>query len=207
MNNHPTKNLLSSCLLASALAVSPLLAETAPTVAAPAAKPISAERGMLASVSATVTALDQTTREISLKGPQGNVVTLVVDPMVKRLAEVQVGDSVVVDYYISVAGELRAPTAEEEMNPIVITEAAAKAPTDTTPGVGAVRMVKMVAKVSAVDATAMTVALTGPGGNSVTVEAKDPAKLAHVKVGDTILVTYTEAVAVSLAKAPAAAAK
>jgi len=43
-----------------------------------------------------------------------------VDPRVKRLNEVNVGDDVTADYYVSLAGELRAPTEEEKEHPLTI---------------------------------------------------------------------------------------
>ncbi len=79
-----------------------------------AQKPLSAERTILVSVTAKVEAIDQAKREVTLKGPLGNVVTFVVDERVKRLNEVKVGDEVTADYYVSLAGELRAPTKEEK---------------------------------------------------------------------------------------------
>src|SRR5512146_546414 len=64
---------------------------------------LTAEDAVVMSVRATVEAIDLNTREVSLKGPLGNVVTLVVDEKVKRLNEVKVGDAVTADYYVSFA--------------------------------------------------------------------------------------------------------
>ena len=47
---------------------------------------------------ATVEAIDQAKREVTLKGPTGKVVTLKAGPDVRNLAQVKVGDSVVVGY-------------------------------------------------------------------------------------------------------------
>jgi Cu/Ag efflux protein CusF len=47
------------------------------------------------------------------------------------------------------------------------------------------------------------VTLTGPEGNSVTIKVKDPKKLNGVKVGDDVEITYTQALAISVEKAPA----
>ena len=43
----------------------------------PASKPLSAERTILVTVTAKVEAIDQAKREVTLKGPLGNVVTFV----------------------------------------------------------------------------------------------------------------------------------
>ena len=45
------------------------------------------------------------------KGPLGNQITFTVEQRVKRLNKIKVGDDVTADYYISLAAELRQPTA------------------------------------------------------------------------------------------------
>jgi DNA-binding protein len=138
----PVARLVSSVLLAVALASSARANETAP-----AAQPIKAERAMVVSASATVTAINLETREVTLKGEGGREITLAVDTRVQRLNEVKVGDVVAVDYLISIAGELRAPTEAEKANPLVIVEGAAKAPEGTSPAAGALRTIKALSRV------------------------------------------------------------
>ena len=86
------------------------------------------EDAVLVSITASVEAINHTNREVTLKGPLGNGVTFTADQRVKRLNEVKVGDLVRADYYVSFAAELRKPTPEEEKNPFVEIDAAAKAP-------------------------------------------------------------------------------
>jgi hypothetical protein len=45
------------------------------------------------------------------------------------------------------------------------------------------------------------VTFTGPEGNSQPVKVKDPAKLKGVSVGDTVQLTYAEALAMKVEKA------
>src|SRR4030095_8168198 len=80
------------------------------------------EEEVLVSVTATVEALNLDKREMTLKGPLGDSVTVTVDPAVKRLNEVKVGDEVTAKYYVSIAAELREPTEAEKKNPLVIGE-------------------------------------------------------------------------------------
>ena len=47
---------------------------------------------------ATVTVIDYATREVTLKGPQGNAITVVAGPEVKKLEQVKVGDQVNLEY-------------------------------------------------------------------------------------------------------------
>jgi len=166
-----------------------------------ASQPLSAERTILVTVTAKVEAIDQAKREVTLKGPLGNVVSFVVDQRVKRLKEVKVGDEVTADYYVSLAGELRAPTEEEKKNPLTILAGAARAPKDTSPAGGALRAFKVVATVIGLDLPTQSVTLQGPLGNSGTIRAEDVDKLKQLRLGDTVVVTYTEALAISLQKA------
>src|SRR5688572_32593503 len=62
-------------------------------------------REIVKTVYATIQAINQETREVTLKGQQGNVFTLVADPEIKRLAEFAVGDDIVLDYSISMAAD------------------------------------------------------------------------------------------------------
>jgi hypothetical protein len=170
-----------------------------------ASKPLSAERSILTSVTAKVEAIDLAKREVTLKGPLGNVVSFVVDERVKRLNEVKVGDEVTAEYYVSLAGELRAPTEDEKKNPITILAAAARAPKDTSPAGGALRAFKVVATVVGLDLPTQSLTLQGPLGNYATIRAENVENLKQLHLGDTIIVTYTEALAISLQKAQPAA--
>src|SRR6266404_4477284 len=82
-----------------------------------ASPPLSREESILVQVTATVQAIDLAKREVTLKGPLGNVVTFVVDERMKRLDEVKVGHQVTADYYVSLVFERRAPPQEEKNSP------------------------------------------------------------------------------------------
>src|SRR6266404_2463761 len=189
--------LFHGALLAAPLALSAFAQDTKPSTPAP----LSAERTILVTVTATVVAIDHTKREATLKGPLGNVVTFVVDKRVKRLNEVNVGDEVTADYYVSLAGELREPTKEEKNLPLTILEAGVRAPKDTAPAGGVLRGFKVVATVVGLDLPTQSLTLKGPQGNTATIRAEHVEKLKHLRLGDTVVVTYTEALAVSLEKA------
>ncbi len=163
-------------------------------------KNLARSESVLVSVTASVEAIDQAKREVTLKGPLGNTVTFVVDEKVKRLNEVRVGDLVTADYYVSVAAELRKPTPEEEKTPIVQLEAGAKAPPGTSPAAGGLRRFKVVTTVEGLDRPTETVTVKGPLGRYLTVRVADPANLTAMRIGDHVIVTYTEALAISLEK-------
>ncbi|MGC3961648.1 MAG: hypothetical protein QM813_28115 [Verrucomicrobiota bacterium] len=161
------------------------------------------EKTVLISITASVEAIDQATREVTLKGPLGNSVTFTAGPQIERLNEVKVGDNVRADYYVSVAAELRAPTAAEEQVPFQLVDAADKSPAGTTPAAGAVRRFKVVTTVEGVDLPTQTITIKGPRGKYATLHAPDSPNLSKLKLGEKIIVTYTEALAISLEKTEA----
>jgi hypothetical protein len=157
-----------------------------------------------AEISAQVVSLDKKNRTIGLKGPKGRVQELVVSDEVKNFDQIKVGDFVMVRFMQSLGLELQ--KAKSGATGISVSEGAIKAQPGQRPAVGAAREITAIAKVTAVDPKASTISMVGPRGNVVTfpVENKDHFKV--VKVGDEVLVTYTEAVAVSVepGKKPAA---
>ena len=168
-----------------------------------ASKPLSAGNGVLISVTADVESIDLDKREVTLKGPLGNAVTFVVDKRVQRLDQVKAGDHVSADYYVSIAAEVRLPTAEEKAGPITVLDELADAPAGTEPAGGGLHQIKIVTTVEGLDVPTQTVTLKGPRGNSVMIRVQNPDNLKKLRLGDTIVVTYTEALAVSLEKVPA----
>ena len=56
----------------------------------------------------------------------------------------------------------------------------------------------LTATVEGIDKKTSQVTLRGPAGNLRTITARDPKKLANVKVGDRVVITYTETLAVAV---------
>ncbi|MHC4648071.1 MAG: hypothetical protein ACYTBJ_21635 [Planctomycetota bacterium] len=152
-------------------------------------------------VRATVEAIDYQSREVTLRGPRGNAITFTADERVRRLDEIKAGDEVVADYYVSVATELREPTAEEKESPLTVVAGAAKAPSGIPPGVGGVSQIRAVVTIVGIDRPAETVMVKGPMGRYAAVRVLYPDRLEKLRLGDTVVVTYTEAVAISVEKA------
>jgi len=151
-------------------------------------------------LTAEVTAINLSNREITLKGPQGNEVTVEAGPEVQRLAEVKAGDFVQVDYVIAANAEVRPPTPEEAEHPLVIEDAGGRAPNELAPAAGVARRLKVVTTIEALSRPDLTVTVKGPLGNYLTAHVADPDRLTKVHIGETVVLTYTEALAVSLKK-------
>lgn len=162
--------------------------------------PVEHEMRRFVSVTATVEAIDLQKRQLTLRGVRGNVLTFDVDEKVERLNEIETGDKVTVGYYMSLATEIRQPTPEEIDSPMTVVVGQAKTPLGISPAAGGLQSIKAVVEVVEIDRVAETVTVKGPLGNYLTVRVFDPARLKEVKLGTTIVVTYTEAIAVSVTK-------
>jgi len=146
---------------------------------------------------ATVQAIDLNTRVVTLKDAKGRVFDLKVGEEAKNLPQVKVGDEVVAKYYESVAVEVRKPG---EPGGVVATGAVATAKPGEKPAGVVANQVTVTTTLEAIDPKKTYVILKGPEGNSVKVKVRDPKNLKNVKVGDQVVITYTEALAISVDK-------
>jgi hypothetical protein len=146
----------------------------------------------------TITDIDYSNREVTLKDSQGRTETFSVGKEVQRFSEAKVGDKVSVDYYLGFNAEVRKPTAEEEQNPLVVQEATGRAGPDEPPAASSMRQVRAVVTIEGLDRAKQTVTVKGPRGKYYTARVADPSRLDQVHIGDTIVMTFMEAAAISL---------
>jgi len=160
---------------------------------------LSRHESMLLSVTGTITDIDYQKREMTLQAPGGHLETFVVDKQVQRFNEARVGDKVSLDYYLGIDAVVREPTNEEKAKPVeVLGTAKARSGSDAAPAAYDARRIRAVVTIEAIDKAAETVTVKGPSGQSYTARVKDPSRLDKVGVGQTILMTFTEATAVAL---------
>jgi Cu/Ag efflux protein CusF len=169
-----------------------------PAAPAKAEKP-AFEKSELVTVTATVEAIDHATRMVTLKGPKGNTFTFKAGEEVRNLPQVKKGDQVVAKYYEAIAIEVRKPG--EATPGITKEEVAGRAKPGEMPAGLMASQVTITATVKAIDMKKPSVTLQGPEGNTRDITVKDPKKLENVKVGDKVVITYTEALALSVEKA------
>ncbi len=181
-----------------------LLAGTMPAAAQAEAQASSDnERTMTKQISALVTKIDAKTREITLETPLGNYITLTAGPAITRFDEFAEGDLVTATYASSISGELRAPTEEELAEPIVELAADAVATPDMEPGAAVGRTLRAVCTIEGMNRITGTIMLKDPDGDFHIIDDVDPAKMEGVALGDTIIIHFTEAFALTLEKQPA----
>ncbi|MET0918398.1 MAG: OmpW family outer membrane protein [Burkholderiales bacterium] len=197
-----------SCRLVAVLIVAAL---TAPAFGQPQSStvvgcaPGTASAARLVTASATVTAIDTTTRQVTLRRADGSTFTVVAGPDVQNLHQVRVGDTVTIDFYDTLTLDLKkggtgAPASRTDA-------AGAARELGQRPGGIATRETVIVADVIAMNAAAQTVSLRGPGGRVVNLPIRDPEQFRRISVGDQVEATYVEAFALSIkpAATPAAA--
>jgi len=154
------------------------------------------EMSSTAKISATVEAIDHEKRLVTLRGPEGNQVVLEVSEAARNLDQVEVGDTVDVEYYESVALFAQLPDGESANQVQVST---ARTPPGEKPGAGVAKTVTLKATVEAIDYDTRMLVLRGPEGNTLTTRVDDRVtRLNEVKPGDEIVVQYTRAFAISV---------
>jgi hypothetical protein len=147
---------------------------------------------------ATVAAVDQASRTVTLRNKEGKTETFKVGPDVKRLNEVAVGDTLAITYQEGLELDLQSsgdPAVAPEA--VVAGDRAAK---DQAPGAAVAAGVRATVVVTAIDQPNRMVVFQGPQGQYHQVKAGPNVKLEKLKVGDRLLATYVQAVAVELEK-------
>ncbi len=146
-------------------------------------------------ITATITAIDKATRDVTLKGPEGNQVTVTAGPDVKNFDKLKVGDQVDLQYVEALTLELK------KGGGLVVGRSekadAVSAKKGEMPGGAVGRQVTIVANVTAVDPAKQIVTLKGPN-RTVNLRIPDPEQFKRVAVGDQVEAKYTQAVAVAV---------
>ncbi len=148
----------------------------------------------------TVTAIVVDTRELTLMGTNGGLITITAGEAVERFDEIAVNDVMKFEYYTYMKAEFRDPTSEETAEPLVVMAEGGKAPEGMDPAAVVGAIVKAVVSIEVLNRPNMTATVRGPRGNYVTIQMKDEALIKELKIGEVLILTYAEAVAVSLEK-------
>jgi hypothetical protein len=147
-----------------------------------------------------VTSIVKETREITLMGPRGDLVTMTASEAVERFDEIAVDDVITFDYYTYMMAEFRQPTSQELAEPIVVVAEGGKAPEGMDPGAVVGAVVKAVVTIEVLNRPYMLATIRGPRGNYMTLDVEDEELLTELNIGQQIIFYYAEAVAVSLEK-------
>jgi len=152
-------------------------------------------------VTAMVEAINHETREVTLRGPEGQSVSFVASEEARNLKQVSVGDTVVAEYVQSMSIEVFAGDGSEPgAGELVV---AGRSEEGEMPALTAMDAVVVTATVEEINIEANTFKLRGPSGLVKEYEARDPENLKKAAVGDIVVITYTEGVAISVEKTTA----
>ncbi len=152
-------------------------------------------------VNAVVEAIDHETREVTLRLGDDETVTFTASEEARNLDQVAVGDIVNAEYVESISIEV---VANEGMEPGA-GELAAMARTEKgeMPGVAAMDAQIVTATVEDINLEKNTFKLKGPDGTVNEYVARNPDNLRRAAVGDLVVFTMTQAVAISVEPGPA----
>jgi DNA-binding beta-propeller fold protein YncE len=183
MRNRILTTILTAALLLPAVALA----------AEQAAKPLTKAASVEAR--ATVTAIDPSTRTLTLKTEGGETVDVEAGPGVKNFEQIKVGDVVRATYTESIAFQV-APKGE---TPGGASQTAQRVPGGAEVG----QQVTTSFRVASVDPETNILWVTLPNGNTRKIQVQDPEaqkRLKTLRPGNVVAVTYTKSLALQLEK-------
>ena len=148
-----------------------------------------------------VDAIDREARTVTLKGPQGNTRTIQAREDSDNIDRIEVGDNVDVEFVQHMSIEVFANDGMEPGSG-VMTATGVNKEGETPAGMEMITTVTT-ATVEAIDIEANTFKLKWPDGSIMEYVAQDPENLKKADVGDLVVTSYTEAIALSLVEVPA----
>ncbi|ABK98029.1 hypothetical protein [Pelobacter propionicus] len=187
-------------LAASFTTVSIAATDTAPAAkkkAAQTAKKPSVKKERTTRITATVEAIDLDTRVVTLRDTKDNLFDITAGPQVTNLPQVKVGDQVEITYYQSIAVQVFKPgEAPQGSAATVATERLAK-PGEKPSGIAGAN-VSITATVESISPQKTSVTLKLADGKYKVVKIENKKNLNNVKVGDEVVITATETLAVAV---------
>lgn len=146
-----------------------------------------------------IVSVDREKQLVTIQGPDGKTFPIhVYNPY--NLKAAKAGEPFVARFYEVVT--VRKKLANENIPSVSLQQGLISASPGQTPGAVAGTQTQVVATVSAIDTVKNTVELTGPDGTVETVNVENPENLTQVKVGEQIVITLTNVVAIALRRKP-----
>jgi len=156
----------------------------------------SATRTTTVTASAIVIGIEKATRTLMLELPDGEVVQVAADERIRNFDQISVSDEVVVEYAQSLSLTLQKVRSDD--TDVSIGAAAARAEPGMKPAGRTGQVIQALADVVAVTPSKSTMTLKGPQGRIFELLVNNPDHFKIVNAGDQVMVTYTEAIAVSV---------
>jgi Cu/Ag efflux protein CusF len=162
------------------------------TIAAAAQKPVSMAE--VVTETFTIEAIDHSERIVTLKDKDGMLEDVYCGPEVQRFDALKVGDKVTFRYHESVVSAIRRPG--EQARPMS-SAGLTRAP-GARPGGTIAEQMSATVVIQAIDPKVPSVRIKLEDGRQMSIKVQDAKNLEGYKVGDTVEITYTQALAVSV---------
>ena len=161
--------------------------------AAPAQAQTKTVTGETKTLTASVEAIDSTTRAVTVKKPDGTFEVFYVPDGVKTFDTLKIGDKVTARYYENMVLTVQKPgqAAKDSSNAAVTRSKAGAAGT-------VAHQRTITATIQAIDLKVPSITFTGPNNWKYSTRVQDLNSLKQVKVGDKVDITWTEAMILSL---------
>jgi hypothetical protein len=150
--------------------------------------------GEMRTETATVEAIEASTREVTFKKSDGTYTVARVGKDIKRFDTLKIGDKVTARYYDNIVLRVKAPG---EPDTDTASAATTKAEAGKAAGTTAAQRT-ITATITAIDQSVPSITFKGPNDWTYSSRVEDKAALAKVKVGDRLDITWTAAVILSL---------
>ena len=173
-------------------------APPATSMAAPAGKHIAGIGSeTVITVHGKIVAVDRPKMMVTIQGPDGKTYPIhVYNPY--NLNAAKVGEPFVARFYEVVT--VRKLQPNESIAGVSLQQGIISASPGQAPGAVAGQQMQFVATITSIDKAKSTVDLTGPDGAVETVNVENPEILAKVKLGEQLVITLTNVVAIALEK-------
>ncbi|MDR9865195.1 MULTISPECIES: hypothetical protein [Pseudomonas] len=146
-------------------------------------------------VTTKVISVDAANHQVVLEGAEGRQVHVQLSDKAKNLANLKVGDLVKIQVQRSVAAYLDTEVDKGLPGTVERSGELRNAPGSENPGGEAYRQIRVQLEITKIDLKKNQVTLKNPAGQSKTLDVKSPenqAKLKDLKVGQSVVVTYTD---------------
>lgn len=146
--------------------------------------------------------VDRASRVVTVRGPAGNTLTFTVPPEAQNLDRVKPGDLFKMRYVEAMALALSKGGKASASGGQTV----ALAPKGGTPGGAIVNSKEIQTVITSLDRKTRTISVQGPLKNEMTLKVADEVRsFDEMAVGDTISLTYTEALVMQMISQPEAA--
>jgi hypothetical protein len=147
-------------------------------------------------ISALVIAIDHETRVVTVRKGDGEEVTFTASEEARNLDQVTVGDVLIAEHMETISIEVMANDGMEAAAAGV--SAMARTEKGEMPGMAAMEATVITAIVEEINLENNTFKLKGPAGNINEYTAQNPDNLRRSAVGDLVVITITESIAVTV---------